>query len=145
MSAKRKKKGGWESDGDPPEAKRNKQEQHMTLRNRDKLRLVVRPTSIRIRLGRKTKEHAGLVSPELIWIPDIAYLDDIADSTDYLYDIVGRILECNTNAVKLYHQKDGQWRDEEDPGWSPLEMSKHLEGGCYLCNVRTGSSFHDAF
>jgi hypothetical protein len=69
MSAKRKKKGG---DGDPPEAKRNKPEQHRTLRNRDELRLVIRPTFIQIRLGRRTKEHAGLVSPELICIPDIA-------------------------------------------------------------------------
>ena len=137
MSAKRKKKGGWDCDRDPSEAKRQ------TLENRHNLPVVVRPTFIRIRFSHKTKEHAGLVNPVLILIPDITYLDDIANTTDYLYDIVRRILECDKNAVKLYQQNDGQWRDEEGPGWSSLAMSKHIEGGYYLCIVRTGSSFHD--
>ena len=136
MSAKRKKD---ESNGDPLEAKYNNPEQQMTLWNRNKLR----PTFLRILLGYTTKEHAGLVWPELIKIRDIAYLNGMADTTDYLYDIVGRILECDMNTVKLYHQKDGQWRDEEDSGWSPLKMSEPLEGGYYLCNVCTGSSFCD--
>ena len=143
MAIKRKKKGGWNSHGDQPEAKRIKPEQDKILGNRHNLSVVVRPTFIRIRLLHKTKEHAGLVNPELILIPDIAYLDDIANTTDYLYDIVGRILECNMNAVKFYQQNDSQWRDEEGPGWSPLAMSKHIEGGCYLCIVCTDSSFHN--
>ena len=35
------------------------------------------------------------------------HLPDIADSIDFLYEIVGRILQCDTGVVKLYHQANG--------------------------------------
>lgn len=136
------KRGALQTDGGLPHAKRNKASQS-TLSTDKKtglpLPLVVRPTHLLIRMAQKTKEHAGLINPDLIYIDEVTYLDGIADSTDFLYDIVGRIFRCDIGAVKLYHQHDGQWRDEEGHGWHALERPNPLEDGNYLCIVCTSS------
>ena len=128
-SAKRK-----ETD-DPPGSDR--QEKRRLLRG-DKGKAIKPPSFLRIRLSDKTRQLGGLASPELICIPDITYLSNIADDCGYLYDLVSRVCEVDEEKVKLYSQSDGKMRSEDDGGWILVARQQALEGGTYLCVVPEG-------
>src|SRR5437762_181831 len=69
--------------------------------------VLSRPPFIRIRLCDKTRQAAGLVSSELICVPDVAYLQHISDQCDYLYDVVSRMCCVGSDRIKLYVQDHG--------------------------------------
>src|SRR5208282_5434203 len=104
----------------------------------DKGKAVKPPSFLRIRLSDKTRQLGGLASPELICIPDITYLSNIADDCGYLYDLVSRVCEVDEEKVKLYCQNDGKMRSEDDRGWAAVARLQALEGGTYLCVVPEG-------
>ena len=104
----------------------------------DKAKAINRPSFLRIRLSDKTRQLAGLVSSELICIPDISYLSNITDNCGYLYDLVSRVCEVDEEKVKLYYQDDGKMRSEDDDGWTMVARQQALEGGTYLCVVPEG-------
>ena len=96
------------------------------------------PPLVDIRLSEKTRQAAGLVSPELIYVPDVAYLQNIADQCDYLYDVVSRVCDVESNRIKLYVQNDGELRDEDDGGWTDVAREQSIQGGYYLCIIPEG-------
>jgi hypothetical protein len=104
----------------------------------DKAKAINRPSFLRIRLSDKTRQLAGLASSELICIPDITYLSNITNDCGYLYDLVSRVCEVGEEKVKLYCQKDGKMRSEDDGGWTAVPRKQPLEGGTYLCVVPEG-------
>jgi len=131
-SAKRK-----ETDEPPESDRRGKKRQ---LRG-GKAKAIHRPSFLRIRLSDKTRQLAGLTSPELICIPDITYLSNITDDCGYLYDLVSRVCEVDEEKVKLYYQNEGKMRSEDDDGWIAVPRKQVLEGGTYLCVVPEGITF----
>jgi len=104
----------------------------------DKAKTVNLLTSLRIRLSEKTRESAGLISPEIINIPDLSYLSNIASECWYLYDPVRRICDIADETIQLYLQTDGQQRDDNDSGWKGVSKHDSIVGGCYLCVVPEG-------
>ena len=100
--------------------------------------VVSRPPFVRIRLSDKTRQVAGLVSSELICVPDVAYLQHISDQCDYLYDVVSRVCDVESDRIKLYVQNDGGFRDEDDGGWTGVAREQSIQGGYYLCIIPEG-------
>ena len=82
--------------------------------------VVSRPPFVGIRLSDNTRQAAGLISSELICVPDVAYLQHISDQCDYLYDVVSRVCGVRSDRIKLYVQNDGKLRDEDDGGWTAV-------------------------
>ena len=100
--------------------------------------VVSRPSFVRIRLSDNTRQAAGLVSSELICVPDVAYLQHISDQCDYLYDVVSRVCGVESGKTKLYVQNDGELRDEDDGGWTAVAREQSIQGGYYLCIIPEG-------
>jgi hypothetical protein len=86
-----------------------------------------------IRLDEKTRTALSLTNEEILMIDDLAYLPNTASRLFYIYDIVSRVCNCPTEAVKLYRQAHGELRDEKDKGWRPVNPNMALKGGYYLC------------
>jgi hypothetical protein len=116
----------------PPEEKRQRPTRT------PKPRSLSRPTFVRIRFTTKTRQKAELASSELICIPDVGYLNKIADSCEYLYDVVRRICEVADDKIKLYIQPDGELREEDAEGWVAVDRQQAIEGGTYLCSIPEG-------
>jgi hypothetical protein len=121
---------------DPPSG--STQENKRRVTRWDKAKAILRPEGVRIRLSDKTKICAGLTNPELLNIPNIAYLDNIADNCEYLYDLVSRICDVDIGKIKLYNQTDGRLRDETDAGWLAVDTNTAIDGGIYLCVIPEG-------
>jgi hypothetical protein len=48
-------------------------------------------------------------------VPGVAYLQDISDECDYLYDVVSRVCDVGSDRIKLYlPENGGELRDEDD-------------------------------
>ena len=123
-----------------PPIKREKEQVLETddLHQKKKGKPSEKPNYIAIHLDEKTRSALNLVNEEILFIQNLSYLSKIADQLFYIYDIVARVCYCPPEAVKLYRQSDGEFREENDGGWSVVGPNEELKSGDYLCKCKEG-------
>jgi hypothetical protein len=94
--------------------------------------------SLTVRLDASTAGVAAVTNPEVLRISRPEWITSIESQTSYLFDVVARVLDCNSEAVKLHRRKDGRDAADDSSDWIAVHRRENILGGVYLCNVPKG-------
>ena len=89
-------------------------------------------TELRLRVQHTAQQRLGLINPDILLVPDVAYVKDNERKGSYIRDIAKLLFDIE-DELKIMRGFHGHEPVEEDPSsWTLLNDNDEIEGGVYL-------------
>lgn len=91
---------------------------------------------LRLRLQRTAQQRLGLADPDILQVPDVAYVKDNELKGSYINEIVKLLFDTEEDEFEVVRGVHGYEPVEDDPtSWTKLDKNSLIEGGVYMIKL----------